>query len=74
MAYVLIGTHSKIWREITDIVFFRTKLVKFLQGDCAYGNIDIDAESTEHVRCVYISLTVIFKIANANVECECERA
>ena len=30
---ILIDTHGKIWTEITDIVVFRKKLLKFLQGD-----------------------------------------
>ena len=29
----LIDTHTKIWTEITDIIVFRKKLLKFLQGD-----------------------------------------
>ena len=29
---ILIDTHTKIWTEITDIIFFRKKLLKFLQG------------------------------------------
>ena len=28
----LIDTHTKIWTEITDIIVFRKKLLKFLQG------------------------------------------
>ena len=27
-----IDAHTKIWKEITDIVAFRKKLLKFLQG------------------------------------------
>ena len=30
--YFLIDTNAKMWTEITDIVIFRKKLVKFLQG------------------------------------------
>ena len=29
---ILIDTHTKIWTEITDIIIFRKKLLKFLQG------------------------------------------
>ena len=29
----LIDTHTKIGTEITDIIVFRKKLLKFLQGD-----------------------------------------
>ena len=29
---ILIDTHTKIWAEITDIVIFRKKLLKFLHG------------------------------------------
>ena len=30
--YFLIDTNAKMWTEITDIVVFRKKLLKFLQG------------------------------------------
>ena len=30
--YFLIDTNAKMWAEITDIVVFRKKLLKFLQG------------------------------------------
>ena len=31
--YFLIDTNAKMWTEITDLVFFRKKLLKFLQGE-----------------------------------------
>ena len=33
--YFLIDTNTKMWTEITDLVIFRKKLLKFLQGE--YG-------------------------------------
>ena len=33
--YFLIDTNTKMWREITDLVVFRKKLLKFLQGEKA---------------------------------------
>ena len=29
---ILIDTNTKMWTEITDLVVFRKKLLKFLQG------------------------------------------